>query len=318
MQSVPPVPPETLRVTRAAFPKGNLCMQIRDVLEVVCVDERFQPLFSWRGRHAEAPWRMALVMLVQFVEGLSDRQAAEAVRSRIDWKYLLGLDLADSGFNVALLSQFSAQLTPTATAQHFLDALLTACQLSNLPNGTRRRSLTTDDLVTEFQLVNRLDRLAETFREALRAVTIAAPDWIASHTPADWQLRYGPLARAVLLPHGRVGRRTFVETVRLDGQCLLDALASPETPPALADLEVVQHLGRVWAREFFMRNGRAVLRRPSPSAADDADDPHTFIGTSPRARASHLRWDLRRSSAAMSTLACTACSSPRQRRGSPA
>src|SRR5579859_5889418 len=258
MHQIPPVPTETLRVTRAAFPKGNLCMQIRDVLEVVSTDTRFGPLFLWRGRHAEAPWRLALVMLLQFSEGLSDRQAAEAVRSRIDWKYLLSLDLADPGFNAALLSYFTANLNPQTLEQHFLDALLTACQLRNLPGGSRRRGLESRRLITEARFVNRLDRISETFRGALRAVTLASPDWIAGWAPVEWHLRYGPLARAVLPPTGRLARRTFIETVQTDGQCLLDALGSPDAPLGLMELEVVQLLGRLWAREFAIRNGRTV------------------------------------------------------------
>lgn len=320
MHQVPPVPSETLRVTRAAFPKGNLCMQIRDVLEVVCTDARFEPLFLWRGRHAEAPWRLVLVMLLQFAEGLSDRQAAEAVRSRIDWKYLLGLDLGDPGFNAALLSYFAANLSPRAAEQHFLDALLTACQVNNLPNGARRRSLESRRLIAESRFVNRLDRIAETFREALRAITMAAAEWINSWAPAEWHLRYGPLARAVLPPNGRLARRTFLETVRADGQCLLDAVRSPDAPLGLTDLEVVQLLGRLWAREFAVRNGRTVLRR-SMKAADEFDPAQLANSSSLRTRAGRLRWDLRRSPVPpvpLSAPACTAYSSPRQRRGSPA
>ena len=84
---VGPVPEETARVARAAFPKGNGSMRLRDVLGVVYDDATFAPLFPKRGRPVEAPWRLALVTVLQFAEGLSDRQAAEAVRARIDWKY---------------------------------------------------------------------------------------------------------------------------------------------------------------------------------------------------------------------------------------
>jgi len=133
-------------------------------------------------------------------------------------------------------------------------------------------------------------------------------------------LRYGPLARAVLPPNGRLARRTFIETVRVDGQCLLDALRSPDVPPGLTDLEVVQLLGRLWAREFAVRNGRTVLRR-SMKSTDDLDAAQLANGSSLRSRAGRLRWDLRRSPVPpvpLSAQACTAYSSPRQRRGTPA
>jgi transposase len=93
--SMPPraivsIPEETVRVAHAAFPRGNMYLTMRDQLGMLYTDENFAVLFPKRGRPAEAPWQLALVCVFQFVEGLSDRQAAEAVRSRIDWKYALG------------------------------------------------------------------------------------------------------------------------------------------------------------------------------------------------------------------------------------
>ena len=88
-QGVSPVPEETARVARAAFPKGNVYMQMRDALGTIYEDQAFAHLFPNNGQPAEAPWRLALVTVMQFAEGLSDRQAADAVRSRLDWKYAL-------------------------------------------------------------------------------------------------------------------------------------------------------------------------------------------------------------------------------------
>src|SRR5215467_10501099 len=109
-QAVCPVPQETARIARAAYPKGNLYMQMRDVLGRIYTDEDFVDLFPKEGQPAEAPWRLALITVLQFLEHLSDRQAADAVRGRIDWKYLLGLELTDSGFDASVLSEFRARL----------------------------------------------------------------------------------------------------------------------------------------------------------------------------------------------------------------
>jgi transposase len=98
-QEISPVPEETARVARAANPKGNVYMHLRDELGSIYEDQMFVDLFPRRGQPAEAPWRLALVTVMQFMEGLSDRQAAEAVRERIDWKYALGLELTDPGFD---------------------------------------------------------------------------------------------------------------------------------------------------------------------------------------------------------------------------
>jgi len=93
-----PVPEETARVARAAFPKSNLYLRIRDELGTIYEDSQFADLFSHTGQPAEAAWRLALVCVLQYLGDLSDRQAADAVRGRMGWKYLLGLELTDPGF----------------------------------------------------------------------------------------------------------------------------------------------------------------------------------------------------------------------------
>ncbi len=104
------VPELTARVARTAFPKGNLCLRLYDELGTIFTDHDFAELFAQRGQPAEAPFRLALITVLQFLEGLSDRQAAEAVRARIDWKYLLCLDLDDPGCDYSILCEFRARL----------------------------------------------------------------------------------------------------------------------------------------------------------------------------------------------------------------
>jgi transposase len=107
------VPTTTAQVARAAFPKGCLAIRIRDALGGVFEDAQFAGLFATRGRPAVSPARLAIVSVLQFTEGLSDRQAADTVRGRIDWKYALGLELADTGFDASVLSEFRARLAVT-------------------------------------------------------------------------------------------------------------------------------------------------------------------------------------------------------------
>ena len=107
---VHPVPEETLRVARAAFPNGNLYLTLRDKLGPIFDDADFIGLFPKDGQPGLPPWQLALVTVLQFRENLPDRQAAEAVRARIDWKYLLGLELTDAGFDFSVLSEFRTRL----------------------------------------------------------------------------------------------------------------------------------------------------------------------------------------------------------------
>lgn len=157
-EAVAPVPEATARVARAAFPKGNRYMQMRDVLGVVYDDASFAPLFSPRGRPAEAPWRLALVSVMQFAEGLSDRQAAEAVRARIDWKYALGLELADPGFDFSVLSEFRTRLVAGAAESLLLDALLGACREHGLLRARGRQRTDSSAVLGAVRLLNRIEQ----------------------------------------------------------------------------------------------------------------------------------------------------------------
>jgi transposase len=104
-ERINPVPEETARIAHAAYPKGNVFMQMRDELGTIYEDENFADLFSHTGQPAEAPWRLTLVTIMQFAQGLSDQQAADAVRGRIDWKYALGLELSEAGFDASVRSR---------------------------------------------------------------------------------------------------------------------------------------------------------------------------------------------------------------------
>src|SRR5438067_816904 len=104
------IPEQTVLVVRAAFPKGNLYIKMRDTLGTFYHDQDFAGLFPSRGQPAIAPWRLALITIMQFTENLTDRQAANAVRARIDWKYALSLELTDSGFDYSVLSEFRSRL----------------------------------------------------------------------------------------------------------------------------------------------------------------------------------------------------------------
>lgn len=89
------IPEETVRVARLAFPNGSQIMGLRDELGTIYTEEEFKDLFPAKGQPAESPAILALIIVLQFAEGLTDRQVADAVRGRIDWKYALGLELTD-------------------------------------------------------------------------------------------------------------------------------------------------------------------------------------------------------------------------------
>ena len=180
------IPANTAAAARAAFPKGNVYLRLRDELGTIFTDAPFAPLFATRGQPAACPWRLALVTLLQFAENLSDRRAAEAVRSRIDWKYLLGLELTDPGFDASVLSEFRGRLVAGGAEQLLLDTLLTLCRERKLlrPRGRQRTDST--HVLGAVRGLNRLECAIETLRAALNALASAAPDWLRAHADPDW------------------------------------------------------------------------------------------------------------------------------------
>src|SRR5436305_7380359 len=127
-QELGSIPEETARVARAACPKGTLAMRLRDAFADLDQDEQFAALSPMEGQSVYAPWQLAIVTVLQYTENLTDRQAANAVRERIDWKYSLGLDLRDPGFDFSVLSEFRRRLVEEGAETLVLDRLLEVCQ----------------------------------------------------------------------------------------------------------------------------------------------------------------------------------------------
>jgi transposase len=255
-QSIPDVPQDTQRVARAAFPKGCLCMTIRDQIGVVYHDERFQEVFSQRGQPAESPWRLVLICILQFVENLSDRQAANAVRARIDWKYLLSLELENSGFDESVLSEFRTRLLAGGVERLLLDKLLEHLKGEGLLKARGKQRTDSTHVLAAVRALNRLECVGETLRHALNALAVAAPEWLLTHAQAEWVDRYGSRVDDYRLPKGEQERIAYAEVMGADGQMLLDAIDAPDTPEWLRQVTAVAILRQVWEQNYRREEGR--------------------------------------------------------------
>lgn len=251
-QPIPAVPEQTRLVAQASFPKGNPYVLLRDELGTIFTDEDFARLFPTHGQPAYPPWRLALVTLLQFRENLSDRQAAEAVRSRIDWKYLLALELTDSGFDFSVLSEFRSRLLAGQSEALLLDKLLVRLQeVGLLKNKGQQRSDSTHVLAAVREL-NYLEHVCETMRAALNALAKEAPDWLRSIAPATWVTRYGRRSEDYRLPQKGAERLEYLVQVGEDGFALLDALEAG--PEGARQLPQVAYLREVWALHYVREN----------------------------------------------------------------
>ena len=246
----------TAGVAWAAFPNGCLAMRIRDALgELFIEDVEFAELFAAAARPAVSPARLALVSVLQFVEGLSDRQAADAVRGRIDWKYALGLELADTGFDASALREFRARLVAGDPAERLLHRMLDRLWERDLLASGRQRIDATQVLAAVREL-NRLELVTETLRAALEALATVAPTWLEGVVPEQWYDRYGQCARYWRLPRAKAARAKLAVTVGVDGFALLEAIYAADAPTWLRQVKAVQTLRVVWIQQYYRdRNG---------------------------------------------------------------
>ena len=251
------VPQQTARVARAAVPKGAPYLTIYDHLGTIFRDQEFADLYSRQGQPAQAPFRLALVTLLQFIEGLSDRAAADAVRARIDWKYLLCLELEDPGFDATVLCEFRGRLLEGSAEQRLFDTVLKLLIEHKLVKARGRQRTDSTHVLAAVRSLNRLERAVETMRSALNALSTAAPDWVRQHAPAQWVKRYGPRADEIRLPESKQQRTALAEQVAADGYQLMDSLWVDAAPGWLRQIPAVETLRMVWLHNFHLVDGVA-------------------------------------------------------------
>ncbi len=282
-QAIGPVPEETARVARAVFRKGNLYVRIRDELGTIYDDPLFAALFPDVGQPALAPWRLALVCVFQFLEGLSDRQAAEAVRSRIDWKYILGLELTDPGFDFSVLTEFRARLIAHEAEQRLLDVLIEQFNARGWIKARGRQRTDSTHVLAAIRLLNRLECLGETMRAALNSGATVAPDWLREQAPAHWFERYSLRVEESRLPKGEAERKQYAEVIGADGSRLLSTIYSETAPVWLREVPAVQILRQTWVHQFYAEEGHLRLRGkedlpPASLRQDSPYDPEAHYG----------------------------------------
>jgi transposase len=259
-QALCPIPEETARVARAAYPKGNVYLSIRDELGTVYQDESFAHLFAHCGQPAEAPWRLLLVCLMQFAEGLSDQQAAEAVRGRLDWKYLLSLDLTDPGFDASVLCEFRQRLLEGKADQLILQPLLDLALARGWLKARGKQRTDSTHVFGAIRTLHRLETVGETMRATLNVLATVAPDWLRPQVSEAWVDRYEKRFEGYRLPKGKAERKAYAEVIGTDGFQLLSAIYNETAPTWLREVPMVQVLRQVWVQQYYAPQGPAIWR----------------------------------------------------------
>ena len=261
----PEVPAATARVAGKAFRKGSLAIRARDELGAWCADADFAGVYGVRGAPGISPAQLAMVTVLQFTENLTDRQAADAVRGRLDWKYCLGLALDDGGFDFSVLSEFRDRLVAAGAERVIFGLLLARLKALGLvgAGGTARTDST--HVLARIRSLNRLELAGETVRAALEALAAAAPGWLATVIGASWQEVYGQRIDSWRLPGSDAKRAGLAAQYGRDGYHLLEAAWAPGAPGWLRELPAVQALRQIWVQQYTRDgHGRVIRREAGP------------------------------------------------------
>ncbi|MGW2161737.1 IS1182 family transposase [Nonomuraea sp. NPDC001699] len=264
------IPSATAEVARAAFPKGSLAIRIRDELGVLFADEDFAEAFSTRGQPALSPARLALVSILQFTENLSGRKAAEAARARIDWKYALGLELTDPGFDHSVLCEFRLRLIDNGMEQRVFDAVLERAREAGLVRSGGRQRTDSTHVLAAIRSMNRLEKVHETLRAALNALAVVAPDWLVTVAQPEWWDRYDARTEEFRMPKQTAAKVELANQIGVDGIRLLLAVYSELAPPWLREVPAVEMLRRIWIQEFRDEDGQVRWRTSQEQPASSA------------------------------------------------
>jgi len=254
------IPEQTEQIAQAAFPKGNPYMAMRDAMGPIYTNPDFAHLFPKDGQPAEAPANLALATVMQFAEGLSDEQAATAVRGRLDWKYALALELTDPGFDGSVLSEFRTRLITGNAELLLFETMLTLFRAQGFIKVRGRQRTDSTHVLAAIHVLNRLECVGEALRHALNVLATAAPDWLTAWVPAGWFDTYSRAFSDYHLPEGKDARYALAAQIGADGRAVLAQVFDPSAPAWLRDVPTVQVLRQVWVQQFYAVASDAPMR----------------------------------------------------------
>ena len=250
------IPAQTAQIAKAAFPKGNIYMKMRDELGALYTDSDWVTLFRADcGQGAISPSQLALITVMQFAEGLSDRQAADAVRGRLDWKYALGLELTDPGFDFSVLSEFRTRLITSGRSSQLLEQMLKRFGQQGWIRCRGKARTDSTHVLAAIARLNRIECVAETLRHALNQLATVAPEWLLEQVSVDWFDRYGTRLQPSRLPRTQSEQRQLANLIGADGHHLLDAIYETPSPECCRQLPSVEILRQVWVQQYYWETG---------------------------------------------------------------
>ena len=248
-QAIPSIPKETARAASASFGRGNFYIQVGEQLDSILEELHWQQSHEWRGGFATAEdLSLALITLFQFMEGLTDAQASDALRTRIDWKFALHLPLLPRTLDEIVLCQFRERMLNHAIEQYAYQMLLDGL-IRSVPRLTSSLQLPGSlEMVSQVCSVNRLDQVQQAMNRVLEVLAARFPEWLRAITPSHWYGRYNPSLHrwdGTLPSHQQ---RSLMEEIGSDIQYLLEKVRQPGLLE-IGELNEIRILEQVWLQQ---------------------------------------------------------------------
>lgn len=247
--AIPSIPKETARAASAIFGRGNFYIQVGENLDAI--------LGEIRRNHSQARDRfskveglsLGLITFFQFVEGLTDAQAGDALRTRIDWKFALHLSLLPKMLDEKALCLFRVGILSDAVGQHEYQELINRL-VSYAPSlNDRFQRLRSLELVSLVCSVNRLNQVQQAMNRVLEILAARFPQWLRTIALPHWYGRYNPAIGkfdGTILPGQQ---RFFMEEIGSDIQHLLEK-ARQSGLREISELHEVRLLEQVWLQQL--------------------------------------------------------------------
>jgi len=252
------MPEETGRIGQQLLEENNTYRLIGDKLFAKLNEQEFIDLYPSNGQPGLSPVILAFVTVFQFIEKLPDRQAAESLRMRMDWKYALHLPLAYAGFNFSVLSEFRDRLIAGEAEGRVFEVLVAQIREMGLIKEHGKQRTDSIAMLSKVRWMSRLELAVETLRLAVVCLVKVEREWSQGILPPSWEDKYGE--RFVMQRYTEKEWREYEANIGNDGQWLLNRLVDGGAPAGLQELSEVKLLQTVWAQQFREETGKMVFK----------------------------------------------------------
>lgn len=253
-----PMPSETERVGQFLLAKDSAYRLVGEKLFETLSEQEFADLYPSEGQPGLSPVILALVTVFQFIEKLPDRQAAEMLRMRLDWKYALHLPLEYEGFHFSVLSEFRDRLLAGKAEGRVFEKLVAQIRTLGLIKERGKQRSDSIAILTKVRWLSRLEVAVETLRLAVSRLVKTNREWSEEILPPSWEDKYGE--RFVMQRYTEKEWKEYEANIGNDGQWLLKRVEDGGAPADLQELSEVKLMQTVWAQQFRAEAGSLVFK----------------------------------------------------------